>query len=98
MEQTRPLPINIDPPTAKGVYANGMLVSFSPEEFVLDFLAAFPPVGALASRVIVSPGHLKRMIAVLQQNLKKYEENFKKEVEPAEEPNTAPMGFDTRKQ
>jgi hypothetical protein len=57
-----------------GVYANTLIVSHTAEEFVLDFVLALPPQGAVNSRVIVSPGHLKRIIGALQQNLARYEE------------------------
>ncbi|MFH1437155.1 MAG: DUF3467 domain-containing protein, partial [Pseudomonadota bacterium] len=40
-----------------GAYANTMIVAHTKEEFVLDFLAVFPPQGQLTSRVIISPGH-----------------------------------------
>ena len=43
------------------------------EEFVLDFVNAFPPEGVVNARIIVSPGHLKRMIRALQDNLNRYE-------------------------
>jgi hypothetical protein len=59
-----------------GVYANTMIVTHTKEEFVLDFLAVFPPQGVLNSRVIISPGHLKRLIKALQENLSKYESKF----------------------
>lgn len=60
----------------KGVYSNMMQVAHTQEEFVIDFMNITPPVGVLASRIIVSPGHLKRIIAALADNLKKYEESF----------------------
>ena len=39
----------------------------------------------------MSPAHLKRMIKALEENMKKYEEQFG-EVEAAKEPET-PLGF-----
>ena len=75
----------------KGVYSNMMQVEHTQEEFVIDFMNITPPLGVLASRVVVSPGHVKRIIAALADNLKKYEENFGN-VTPAAE--TAPkIGF-----
>jgi hypothetical protein len=66
----------------KGNYANNMFASHTKEEFILDFIniAFFPPPGqgVAVSRVITSPGHFKRMIAALNENLKKYEEQFGK--------------------
>jgi len=60
----------------KGVYSNLMQISHTQEEFILDFFTITPPVGVLASRVIMSPGHLKRMIGALQENLGRYEQQF----------------------
>jgi len=59
-----------------GVYSNTMIVTHTREEFILDFLAVFPPQGILNSRVIISPGHLKRIVKTLQENMAKYEERF----------------------
>lgn len=61
-----------------GRYSNNMKISHSNEEFIMDFLMIAPPTGAVVSRIIVSPGHLKRMINVLQDNLEKYESKFGK--------------------
>lgn len=60
----------------RGVYANMVQVGHSGEEFVLDFMNLFPPAGQLVSRIIVSPSHYKRLVVALQDNLKKYEEQF----------------------
>jgi len=59
-----------------GVYANNTLVSHTREEFILDFMMAAPPTGTVVSRVILSPGHLKRFINTLQTNLQKHEQAF----------------------
>lgn len=75
----------------KGVYSNSMMISHTKEEFYLDFFTVFPPQGILASRVIMSPRHLKKMIGVLQENMKKYEDKFGS-VEEAKE-SEAHIGF-----
>ena len=61
---------------AAGVSANFMSASHTREEFVLDFLNMWQPQGIIVSRIITSPGHLKRIVAALTENLKKYEEQF----------------------
>ena len=60
----------------KGEYSNVMQIIHTKEEFVMDFLNVFPPTGTLNSRVILSPGHFKRMVKAMDENLKKYEEQF----------------------
>lgn len=71
--ERRELPVKIPERVLSGVYANQMVVSHTGEEFLLDFVNLFPPEGVVNARVIVSPGHLKRMIRALQENLRKYE-------------------------
>jgi hypothetical protein len=60
----------------KGEYSNAVQILHTKEEFVLDFLNIFPPTGTLNSRVILSPGHFKRMISAMNENMKKYEDQF----------------------
>jgi len=60
----------------KGAYANMVQVSHGGEEFVMDFINAWPPAGALVGRIIISPSHAKRLSAALLDNIKKYEEKF----------------------
>ncbi len=81
--QQQQLQIKVPDDMLKGVYANMMQVAHTPEEFILDFMNLFPPAGTLTSRVIISPGHFKRMIAAMQDNLRRYEEQFGKVKETA---------------
>lgn len=60
----------------RGQYANMMQVTHEKEEFVLDFMLAFPPQGELVSRLIVSPAHMKRIVKALQENVGRYEQQF----------------------
>src|ERR1700728_1410530 len=60
----------------KGAYANMVQVGHTQEEFILDFMNLFPPTGVVTARVIVSPGHMKRIALALADNLKRYEEQF----------------------
>lgn len=62
----------------KGVYSNAMQVTHTKEEFVLDFFLTFPPAGTLSARVIMNPGHSKRMMKALQESIGKYEGQFGK--------------------
>lgn len=69
----------------RGQYANMMQVSHAKEEFILDFMLAFPPQGELVSRLIVSPAHMKRIVNALMDNVHKYEQQFGS-IEEAGEP------------
>ena len=71
-----------------GSYANHMIVLHTKEEFIMDFIMASPPAGTVTARVITSPGHMKRIINALQDNVKKYEEKFGEIIEAK-----PPQGF-----
>jgi len=72
--------IKMDDETADGHFSNFTNISHSPEEFTLDFVYVNPTpppgFGKLKSRIILTPGHMKRLIAAMQENLDKYEERF----------------------
>lgn len=71
--------IQLDPEVMKGIYANVTNIGHTKEEFILDYLFIQQqpaPFGKLVSRVILTPGHAKRLMHALQENLRKYEENF----------------------
>lgn len=76
MAGKRDLPVKLPDGVLPGVYSNQMMVQHTREEFVIDFINLFPPQGVVTSRVIVSPGHLKRMIRALGDNLARYESRF----------------------
>lgn len=92
--QQQNVQINVDVKDIGGVYSNLMQVQHTKEEFCLDFFSIFPPTGKLLTRVVVSPGHLKRMLKAIQENLKKYEGGFGT-VEEAQEPEKPTVGFHT---
>ncbi len=75
-----------------GVYSNNMVITHTREEFILDFMMITPPVGSVTARVVISPGHMKRMVSALKVNLEKYESKFGKLAEAAEPPRPT-MGF-----
>ena len=92
--------IKITDDVLKGSYANNMLVSHSKEEFSMDFIniSAFPPPGQgiMTAKIITSPGHMKRIVAALTDNLKKYEDQFGT-IEQAQAPGgSSEMGFNTQ--
>ncbi len=94
MDNKNQIQIRVDEREAKGVYSNVMEIKSSKEEFCIDFLNIFPPIGALTARVIISPGHLKRMLKVLQNTVVGYESKFGK-IDEAQEPPKSQMGFHT---
>ncbi len=76
-EPNRPGPGSVQISTgdelSRGRYSNNMLVGHTREEFIIDWLLTAPSGNHLVSRVVVSPGHMKRIVAALADNLRKYE-------------------------
>ena len=74
-----------------GVYSNHMVVAHTREEFFLDFMLMLPSMGTLVSRVLVSPGHMKRTLRALADNVKRYEAKYGA-IDDTVEPPTTPAG------
>lgn len=79
-EQPAPqqLQIKADEKELQGVYSNLAMINHNAEEFTLNFIYVFPnvPQGKLMSSVIVSPGHAKRLLRALEENIGRYETQF----------------------
>ena len=70
------LNIKIGDEELKGRYSNLLRITHTREEFILDFVNLVPPQGMVTARIVTSPGHLKRIVQALAQNLARYEEAF----------------------
>ncbi len=70
------IPINFPESLRGGSYANTMFVHHTREEFLLDFMMIAPPAGSVVARIILSPGHVKRVLVALQENISRYESKF----------------------
>jgi hypothetical protein len=72
------LQVEMDDATAQGAYANLALISHSGTEFVMDFVFLQPqqPKAKVRARVISSPGHTKRFLKALTENVARYEQVF----------------------
>ena len=75
-DEMKEIKVNFPPHLQGGVYSNNMFVTHTKEEFILDFLMVVPPAGAVNARVIVSPGHMRRILEALKDNISKYEKVF----------------------
>jgi len=75
-EKAQTIQISTGDEMSRGRYSNNMIASHSADEFILDWLLNAPNGAHLVARLIVSPAHLKRIIAALQVNLDKYEQQF----------------------
>ena len=87
--------IKVSEALTPGTYANSMGVAHTKEEFIMDFMNLIPHqgVGMVVSRVITSPGHMKRILAAMKDNVEKYEKQFGKIAE-AQSPQD--IGFRTQ--
>ncbi len=93
--QNGQLQLELDPEVAQGVYSNLAMIIHSHSEFVLDFAAMMPGLqkAKVKSRVVMAPEHAKRLLAALQENVMRYEQEFGKIEIPNQPPRTAtPFG------
>jgi len=72
---SRQVQVKVTDDVVGGTYSNHMVVAHTREEFFLDFFTMLPQMGKLASRVIVSPGHMKRILRALGENVARYEQS-----------------------
>ena len=75
-----------------GEYANLMQASHTKEEFLLMFANVAGPSGRVVGKIIVTPGHIKRIIRALSDNVKMYEDKFG-EIKEAVAPAGQEIGF-----
>ncbi|MEK6599257.1 MAG: DUF3467 domain-containing protein [Deltaproteobacteria bacterium] len=72
--------LQVDDDIAQGMYTNLAAINHSENEFVFDFIFLQPqsPKAKVRSRVILSAKHAKRFLNALQENIRRYENNFGK--------------------
>ena len=70
------LQLELSPDVAQGEYSNLAMIIHS--EFILDFAAMLPGLqkAKVKSRVILAPEHAKRLLAALQENIMRYEQEY----------------------
>lgn len=70
--------IELTPEVAGGHYSNLAIISHSPNEFYLDFIAVTPnaPQARVQSRIIMTPENMKNLLFAIRDNLQKYEKMF----------------------
>lgn len=67
--------IEIAPEMAGGIYSNLAVITHSQSEFIVDFVQMLPgiPKPKVASRIVMTPEHAKRLLMALHDNIAKYE-------------------------
>ena len=76
MPNEQPQEIKIADNIPGAEYANAAQMSHNKEEFQLFFFNVIGASGRVVGKIITNPGHYKKMIAAMQDNLNKYEEQF----------------------
>ena len=79
--------IELNQEVSEGEYANFVVVTHSPAEFVMDFTKILPGVtkAKVHSRVIMAPQHTKAFLSALKDNIIRYENEHGKIVSPEQE-------------
>ena len=69
------IPIKADDAVQAGSYSNLAKISHTADAFQVDFLVvhSHPPYGRLQARLILTPGHAKRLARALQENIERHE-------------------------
>lgn len=69
------LEIELKEDEAGGTYSNLVMITHSPSEFILDFIAVMPgvPKAKVVKRMILTPDHAKRLAGALHENVQRYE-------------------------
>lgn len=76
--QPQQLQMDLKPEIASGVYSNLALISHSHSDFIIDFARILPgmPKPEVASRIVMAPEHAKRLLGALNENIRRYEQEF----------------------
>lgn len=77
-ESNNQINIELNEEVAQGVYSNLAIISHSNSEFVVDFVRIVPgiPKAKVKSRILLTPDKAKSLLVALQENVRKYEQNF----------------------
>jgi hypothetical protein len=62
-----------------GAYANGVMISHTPSEFIFDFLTSFFPKSAVSSRVFLSAAQVSRILESLDNTYKQFQDRIKQQ-------------------
>lgn len=96
-QPTRQINVELPEKESEGIYSNMALIVVSPQEFIFDFARVMPGVNKakIYARVIMTPAHAKMLLRSLEENIKKYENDFGQiKIYGQEEKN---IGFKTEK-
>ncbi len=78
IDQEQNLRLEISEEVSQGQYSNCSVVAHSSSEFIIDFARLVPGVPKITvkSRIIMAPEQVKRLMLTLQENVRKYENEY----------------------
>lgn len=81
---------------AEGTYSNAAHVIFSPAEFILDFGRIVPGRTGVKihTRIVMTPLHAKQLALALNENVRRFEDQFGEIKIPKGRPDLGPTGFE----
>lgn len=74
--QHSPVSARVPEGVGRGLFSTGAIVMYGPHEFVIDFLLSMAPPNRVTARVVLPPSVVPLLLNALQDNLRKYEQNF----------------------
>ena len=79
-QQAPQINLEVGDKESEGIYSNFVVISHSLSEFVLDFARILPgvPKSKVFARIVMTPSNVRALLNALEQNVKKYEEQFGK--------------------
>ena len=79
-QQPQPINLEVGEKEAEGIYSNFVVISHSLSEFVLDFARVLPgvPKSRVFARMVMTPPNVRALLHALEQNVRKYEEQYGK--------------------
>jgi hypothetical protein len=77
-QRNQQISIELGEQESEGIYSNLVMITHSNAEFILDFARMVPgkPKAKVYARIIKTPQHAKSLMLALQDNIKRYEEQF----------------------
>lgn len=75
VKKSQQINIQIDDDVGSGEYANFVVITHSPAEFILDFTRILPgvPKAKVNSRIVMAPPHVKAFLKALNDNIARFE-------------------------
>jgi hypothetical protein len=76
MHEPQQLQVSTGDELSRGRFSNNLLMAHNAEEFFLDWVLNSPSGVHLVARIVVTPGHMKRIVGALTENMRRYEKEF----------------------